>query len=124
MSKFSRKHSKYPKNVKTTYLKKSSAPTKKEWSLICGKKGYLANKCPQKYKKPCLVALFINDLDPTWWDLDIFEVGHYPKGEVHFLPDDPGASTPPYYSSSLDSPEFDQESPKLGGWDLASFSLA
>ena len=43
--------------------------------------------------------MFLEDLDPAWWDLAWCAVGDYPKGEIVFLPEEGDSSD---FDSDLD----------------------
>ena len=70
---------------KKSYFKKICKPVNKEKCFVCGKKGQLDNKCPNKNKNPRLVSLSSKDLDPTLWDLAWCEARDYPEGEIFFF---------------------------------------
>ena len=93
----------------------------REKCFICGKKGHLANKCPNKNKNPRLAAMLSEDLDPPWWDLAWCTAVDYPEGEIVFLPEegdssdsDPALDKFAPNSSHSSSSDFDEEA-NLGG---------
>jgi hypothetical protein len=44
-------------------------PTKDTTCFNFKQKGHWSRQCPQKKDKPKLSALFVEEIDPKWWDL-------------------------------------------------------
>ena len=64
-----KKKHKYKSCKKTMYLKKRQNPTKDSTFFNCKQKGHWEHQCPRKKNKLKLFALFVEELDPKWWDL-------------------------------------------------------
>jgi hypothetical protein len=64
-----KKKHKYKSYKKIPYLKKSHNPTKDTTCFNCKQKGHWSRQCPQKKDKPKPSALFVEGIDPKWWDL-------------------------------------------------------
>jgi len=73
---------------KRRFLHKRKSPSSSEKCFIRGKKGHWANECPQKKKHPQLSALFTNEFDPAWWDLEYGDPSSFSEGVIVYLPDD------------------------------------